>query len=225
LSALVKREHCDIGFGQDPDGDRLAIAADDGTVLDNDDVLALVVDSALARTPGDVVVNLSTSAVIDDVAAKHGRSVHRTPVGEANVVETMLAVGAAIGGEGSNGGIIFPAVHSCRDSYTGMAFVLDRMAASGKTISELHAELPRYYRKMGKVAFEHGRLGPMMQALDTRFPEARKDRMDGLKIILPDGWIHVRASNTEPVLRLGAEAKSDSRLEELYDDVLKVLVA
>jgi phosphomannomutase len=225
LSALVTREHCDIGFGQDPDGDRLAIAADDGTVLDNDDVLALVVDSALARTAGDVVVNLSTSAVIDDVAAKHGRSVHRTPVGEANVVETMLAVGAAIGGEGSNGGIIFPAVHSCRDSYTGMAFVLDRMAASGKTISELHAELPRYYRKMGQVAFEHGRLGPMMQALDTRFPEARKDRMDGLKIILPDGWIHIRASNTEPVLRLGAEAKSHSRLEELYDDVLKVLVA
>jgi phosphomannomutase len=223
LSALVQRERCDVGFGQDPDGDRLAIAAGDGTVLDNDDALALVVDSALARTAGAVVVNLSTSAVIDDVAARHGRAVYRTPVGEANVVETMQAVGAAIGGEGSNGGIIFPPVHSCRDSYTGMAFVLDRMAASGKTIAELHADLPRYYRKMGKVAFEHGRLGPIMQALDTQFPDARKDRRDGLKIFLPDGWIHVRASNTEPILRLGAEAKSEERLEELYADVLKVL--
>jgi phosphomannomutase len=223
LSALVQREHCDLGFGQDPDGDRLAIADGEGTVLDNDDVLALVVDSVLTRMPGDVVVNLSTSAVIDDVAAKHGRLVYRTAVGEANVVETMQAVGAVIGGEGSNGGIIFPAVHSCRDSYTGMAFVLDRMAASGRTLAELHAELPRYYRKMGKVAFEHGRLGPMMQALDRRFPEARKDRTDGLKILLPDGWIHVRASNTEPLLRLGAEAKSAQRLEELYGDVLKVL--
>jgi phosphomannomutase len=168
-------------------------------------------------------VNLSTSAVIDDVAARHGRKVYRTPVGEANVVETMQAVGAAIGGEGSNGGVIFPPVHSCRDSYTGMAFILDRMAASGKTISELHAELPRYFRKMDKVAFEHGRLGPLMQALDARFPEARKDRNDGLKIILPDGWIHVRASNTEPVLRLAAEAKSQARLEELYRETGRVI--
>jgi phosphomannomutase len=223
LSALVRREHCDIGFGQDPDGDRLAIADDNGAVMDNDDVLALVVDAALARTPGDVVVNLSTSAVIDDVAARHGRKVYRTPVGEANVVETMQAVGAAIGGEGSNGGVIFPPVHSCRDSYTGMAFVLDRMAATGKTISELHAELPLYFRKMEKVAFEHGRLGPLMQALDARFPEARKDRNDGLKIILPDGWIHVRASNTEPVLRLAAEAKSQARLEELYRETGRVI--
>ena len=225
LSALVQRERCDIGFGQDPDGDRLAIAGDNGIVFDNDDVLALVVDSALARTPGDVVVNLSTSAVIDDVAARYGRSVYRTPVGEANVVETMQAVGAAIGGEGSNGGIIFPPVHLCRDSYTGIAFVLDSMAAADKTICELHARLPRYYRKMGQVAFEHGRLGEMMQALDSQFPEARKDRTDGLKIMLPDGWIHVRASNTEPLLRLGAEAKSDWRLEELYADVLKVLAS
>ena len=110
-----------------------------GTVLDNDDVLALAVDAVLRRRPGDVVVNLTTSSVIDDVAAAHGRRVYRTPVGEANVVEMMQAVNAVIGGEGSNGGIIFPAVHLCRDSYTGMAFLLDRMAETGARCRALAA--------------------------------------------------------------------------------------
>ena len=124
---------------QDPDGDRLAVVDETGRVLDNDDVLALAVDAVLRRVQGDVVVNLTTSSVIDDVARAHGRRVYRTPVGEANVVEMMQAVNAVIGGEGSNGGIIFPAVHLCRDSYTGMALLLDRMAETGKTISELAA--------------------------------------------------------------------------------------
>lgn len=223
LAGLVRRCRCEIGFAQDPDGDRLAVVDETGCVLDNDDVLALVVDAALERVPGDVVVNLTTSSVIDDVAAAHGRRVHRTPVGEANVVETMQAVRAAIGGEGSNGGIIFPAVHLCRDSYTGMAFLLDRMAETGMTVSALAARLPRYYRKLGKVAFEHGRLGIMMQALEDSFPEAKLDRSDGLKLMLPQGWIHVRASNTEPILRLAAEAKSGQQLDELYGRVLSLL--
>lgn len=223
LSALVTREHCEIGFGQDPDGDRLAICDELGCVMDNDDVLALAVDAALDIAPGDVVVNLTTSSAIDDVARKYGSSVHRTPVGEANVVETMQAVRATIGGEGANGGIIFPALHYCRDSYTGMAFLLDRLAKTGLTTSELQAQLPRYFRKLGKVAYGHGRLGPILQALDEKFAAAIKDRTDGLKLIFPDGWIHVRASNTEPLLRLGAEAKSQQRLDELYDEVLRVV--
>lgn len=223
LSALVRRERCEIGFGQDPDGDRLAVSDEHGRVMDNDDVLALAVDAALDIAAGDVVVNLTTSSVIDDVARKHGRRVYRTPVGEANVVETMQAVHAAIGGEGANGGIIFPALHYCRDSYTGMAFLLNRMAKTGLTASALQAQLPRYFRKLGKVAYGHGRLGPILQSLDERFADATKDRSDGLKLIFADGWIHVRASNTEPLLRLGAEAKSQERLEELYDEVLRVV--
>jgi phosphomannomutase len=143
-------------------------------------------------------------------------------VGEANVVETMQAVNAVIGGEGSNGGIIFPAVHLCRDSYTGMAFLLDRMAETGETISTLAARLPKYHRRYGKVAFQHGRLGPLMQSLEMQFPRAEKDRTDGLKLLLPDGWIHVRASNTEPLLRVAAEAKSDARAEKLYRGVLEL---
>jgi phosphomannomutase len=114
LQALVLSSHAEIGFAQDPDGDRLAVVDENGVVLDNDDVLALAVDAALDRLPGDVVVNLTTSSVIDDIAAAHKRRVYRTPVGEANLVETMQSVKAVIGGEGSNGGIIFPAVHLCR---------------------------------------------------------------------------------------------------------------
>ena len=220
LSGLMRRERCEIGFAQDPDGDRLAVADETGRVLDNDDVLALAVDCALRRAPGAVVVNLTTSAAIDDVAAKHGRKVYRTPVGEANVVETMQAVDAAIGGEGSNGGIIFPAVHLCRDSYTGMAFLLDRMAETGQPISALAARLPRYFRKLGKVAYEHGRLGMLMQDLESRFPGAEMDRSDGLKLIVPEGWIHVRASNTEPLLRVAAEGETEGAVDRLYGEVI-----
>jgi phosphomannomutase len=135
----------------------------------------------------------------------------------------MQAVKAVIGGEGNNGGIIFPAVHYCRNSYTGMAFILDRMARTGRTPSQLVADFPRDHRKLGKTPFEHGRLGPIMQALEQAFPGAAKDRSDGLKLMQADGWIHVRASNTEPILRLAAEAKSPERLDELYETVMKVL--
>ena len=223
LAALVQQTGAEIGFAQDPDGDRLAVCDETGQVLDNDDVLALAVDRALTLRPGNVVVNLTTSSVIDDIAASHGCRVFRTPVGEANVVETMQSVDAVIGGEGSNGGIIFPAVHLCRDSYLGMAMLLDLMAETGAKVTELAARLPRYYRKLGKVTFGHGRLGTLMQALEESFPEATTDRSDGLKLIWTDGWIHVRASNTEPLLRLAAEAKSQKRMNELYRSVTESL--
>ncbi len=223
LSELVVQTKSQIGFAQDPDGDRLAVVDEAGNVLDNDDVLALAVDAVLRRAPGDVVVNLTTSSVIDDIAARYGRRVWRTPVGEANVVETMQAVHAAIGGEGSNGGIIFPSVHLCRDSYTGMAFLLDRMADTGASIGALAASLPRYFRKLGKAPFVHGQLGSLMQALESSFPEAQCDRSDGLKLSLHDGWIHARASNTEPLLRLAAEARSQARLDELYERAERLL--
>jgi len=134
----------------------------------------------------------------------------------------MQAVNAVIGGEGSNGGIIFPAVHLCRDSYTGMAFLLDRMAETGETISALAGQLPKYYRHYGKIAFEHGRLGPLMQNLEARFPTAEKDRSDGLKLLMPEGWIHVRSSNTEPLLRVAAESKNRQVANDLYAEVLRL---
>lgn len=223
LRQLISDVDADIGFGQDPDGDRLAVGDNHGRILDNDDVLALAVDAVLHRQRGAVAVNLTTSSVIDDVAARHGCEVYRTPVGEANVVERMRIAKAVIGGEGSNGGIIFPSVHYCRDSYLGMAVLLDRMAATGKTISELDGELPRYYRRLGKAAFQHGRLGGLMQALESAFPDAKADRRDGLKLEMPSGWIHVRASNTEPILRIAAEARTEVDLEALYAKALELL--
>lgn len=221
LRDLVLRTGADAGFGQDPDGDRLAVVDETGHVLDNDDVLALVVDAVLGNLPGDVAVNLTTSSVIDDVAAQHHRKVYRTPVGEANVVEMMQAVGAVIGGEGSNGGIIFPAVQYCRDSYTGMAFLLDLMQRTGHTVSQLAARLPQYHRISGKVTFEHGRLGPVMHALEDAFPQAILDRRDGLKLSFDDSWIHVRASNTEPILRYAIEARTPERAQALATHVLR----
>jgi phosphomannomutase len=170
-----------------------------------------------------VVVNLTTSQAIDDIAAAQGCRVYRSPVGEANVVELMQATNAVIGGEGSSGGIIFPAVHLCRDSYTGIAFLLDRMAETGRTVSELAAGLPRYYRRNGKQDFEHGVLGQLMQDLEEGFPGARTDRSDGLKLLFPDAWIHIRGSNTEPLLRVAVEAKSEARADELYGQMMELL--
>lgn len=222
LQLKVVKERAEIGFGQDPDGDRLAVVDETGRVLDNDDVLALVVDAVLGTLPGDVVVNLTTSSAIEDIALRHGRRVYRTPVGEANVVERMQSVKAVIGGEGSNGGIIFPPVQYCRDSYTGMAFLLDLMERTGDTVSTLAGRLPRYFRRFGKVPFEHGRLGPLMQSLENQFPDAALDRTDGLKLMFEDAWIHVRASNTEPLLRFAIEAKSEDRAASLYAIVSRI---
>ncbi len=216
LRQLVRSTGADVAFAQDPDGDRLAVGDESGRIIDNDDVLALAVDIVLRRTPGPVVVNLTTSSAIDDIAARHGCQALRAPVGEANVVERMMRARAVIGGEGANGGIIFPGIQYCRDSYFGMALILDRMAETGLPLSVLAAELPKYHRRMGKAAFEHGRLGKMMQELEARLPGASADRSDGLKLKLDDGWIHVRASNTEPILRIAAEAVTKARAEELY---------
>jgi phosphomannomutase len=135
----------------------------------------------------------------------------------------MQATNAVIGGEGSSGGIIFPAVHLCRDSYTGIAFLLDRMAETGQKVSELAAALPHYHRRSGKQTFEHGVLGELMQNLEEGFPDVRTDRSDGLKLLFGDAWIHVRSSNTEPLLRVAVEAKTEARAEELYGRVLELL--
>jgi len=168
------------------------------------------------------VVNLTTSSAIDDIAAQHGCRVWRCPVGEANVVELMQAKGAVIGGEGSSGGIIFPAVHLCRDSFIGMVFLLGRMAETGRTVSQLAAGLPRYFRRSGQRKAGHAALGQILRDLEESFPGAQKDRTDGLKLSFPDAWIHVRGSNTEPLLRLAAEAKSGSRVEELWGRAIEL---
>lgn len=223
LARLMRETGAEAGFAQDPDGDRLAVALPGGTLIDNDEVLALVVDAVLARVPGDVAVNLTTSSLIDDVAAWHGRRVYRTAVGEANVVDRMKSVQAVIGGEGSNGGIIFPSVHYCRDSYTGMAFLLDRMAETGLTLPQLVDRFPKYTRLGSKVLFRHGRLGAIFQSFERSFPGARLDRSDGLKVLYDDAWLHVRASNTEPLVRLAVESRDAARAGALFERAQSIL--
>ena len=217
IADLVRAKGCDVGFAQDPGrrppGRYRRARARPGQRRCPG---ARRRRRAFERLDGDVVVNLTTSSAIDDIAQQFGRKVYRTPVGEANVVEMIQAVKAAIGGEGSSGGIIFPAVHLCRDSYSGMALFLHRMASTGLTMSELAGRLPKYYRKIGKVGYEHGRLGYPDAATRRRFPDAQMDRTDGLKLMWPDRWVHVRSSNTEPLLRFATEAKSEEAMEGLY---------
>jgi phosphomannomutase len=223
LTRLVCETGAEVGFAHDPDGDRLAVVDETGRVLDNDDVLVMAVRAALEREPGPVVVNLTTTAAIDDVARQFGVPVYRTPVGEANVVEGIASARARIGGEGTGGGVIFPAVHLCRDSYTAMAFLLQSLLTKGCSMSQLADSLPRYFRHLGKVTYRHGTLGPLMQRLEQRFPDAEIDRTDGLKLVWPDRWIHVRSSNTEPLLRLAAEAKDEQVANDLYRQVQDAL--
>ena len=211
LLPRIPREAADVGFFQDPDADRLAVATADGRYIGEEATLALAVEAVLARTPGPIVVNCSTSGMAALIAARFGAACHVSAVGEANVVDEMLARGAVLGGEG-NGGVIDPRVVLVRDSFVAMALVLDRMCAGGAltSVESLAAGLPRLIMKKTKVAVSPGLRGPALAAALERvaaaFPEARVDRLDGLRVDWNSGWLLVRSSNTEPIVRIVAEA-------------------
>jgi phosphomannomutase len=200
----------DVGFFQDPDADRLAIATAAGRYIGEEATLALAVDAVLCRTPGPIVVNCSTSGMSAALAARHGVACRVSAVGEANVVEEMLAAGAVLGGEG-NGGVIDPRVVLVRDSFVAMALVLERLATGGAatTIDSLARALPPFTMKKTKVALSPGLRGPALAAAIDRvaaaFPDAKQNRLDGLRLDWRGGWLLVRASNTEPIVRLVGE--------------------
>jgi len=200
----------EIGFFQDPDADRLAIADASGRYLGEEATLALCVEAVLAQTPGPVVVNCSTSGMTAAIAARHGAACHVAAVGEANVVDAMLAKGAILGGEG-NGGVIDPRVVLVRDSAIAMALVLERMCAGDQLVpvAKLAAALPRFVMQKTKLALSPATRGPGLAAglkrIAAAFPEASTSRLDGLRLDYPGGWLLVRASNTEPIVRLVAE--------------------
>ena len=202
-----------IGFFQDPDADRLAIATAAGRYIGEECTLALAVGNVLARTAGPVVVNCSTSGMTGEIAARHGVPCHVSAVGEANVVDRMLAAGAVIGGEG-NGGVIHPRVVLVRDSAVSMALVLDSMCRGDAVtpIDVLASRLPTLVMEKAKIDLAPETSGPARAAAIDRvaaaFPEARADRLDGLRLDWPGGWLLVRASNTEPIVRIVAEATS-----------------
>jgi phosphomannomutase len=205
----------DIGLAFDPDVDRLSLVDETGRALGEEYTLALAARFVLERKQGPAVTNLSTSAMIDAVAARLGRTVLRTPVGEANVVEEMARSGAPIGGEG-NGGVILPAVHLGRDAPVGVALILGLMAATGKKLSELAAELPTMAMvKARRELATPPDLALLEGPLGAALPGGILDRRDGLRVSRDGEWIHVRKSGTEPIVRVIAEAGDLARAEAL----------
>ncbi len=212
---LVPQSKADIGFCQDPDADRLAVIDEQGNYLGEEYTLAMCVDHVLRHTPGPVVTNCSTSRMTQDLAEKYGVAFFRSKVGEANVVDLMLAEQAIIGGEG-NGGAIDPRVGYVRDSYVGMALLLDAMAARELPISALASELPHYAIHKSKIEVPTEKVPAALAALENHFADAKPDRLDGLRLDWPNKWLLIRASNTEPIVRVVAEAPTEGEAVELY---------
>ena len=222
ISQQVRAAKVAVGFCQDPDADRLAIIDEAGRYVGEEYSLALCLDHVLRQRKGPVVTNCATSRMAEDLAAKYGAPFYRAAVGEANVVDKMLAVEAVFGGEG-NGGPIDPRVGPVRDSFVGMAQVLAAMAQRDKKVSELAAELPRYeiVKRTAKLPAE--KLADAFDAVQKRFADARPDRLDGLRLDWPDRWLIVRGSNTEPIVRIIAEAPTATAAEELIAAASEVI--
>jgi phosphomannomutase len=214
--ASVTSAAADIGFCQDPDADRLAVIDESGRYLGEEYTLAMCVAHVLRRRRGPIVANCSTSRMSEDLAKSHGVPFCRSAVGEANVVDAMLAHNAVFGGEG-NGGPIDPRVGLVRDSFVGMAQLLDAMADRNAKISQLADELPRYWIVKTKITLDSSRVPAALDALQQRFPEAAADRLDGLRLDWPGRWLLVRPSNTEPIVRAIAEARSEPEARAMCD--------
>jgi phosphomannomutase len=224
LCQAVKKNKADIGFANDPDVDRLAIVSDRGNPLGEEATLALATKFILSKKPkSNVVTNISTSRMIDDIAQKFGSKVYRTKVGEAHVVRRLKAVKGIIGGEG-NGGVILPELHYGRDALVGMVLILEYLAESKRSITELAKDLPRYFmiKKKGKLPQDFERA---LTRLKTKYTEGKINLIDGIRIDFEDSWLQIRKSNTEPIFRVIAEAKSEKRVKELVTEALKILGA
>ena len=219
---LVQTHSADIGFCQDPDADRLAVLDESGHYLGEEYTLALCVGHVLRQNPGPIVTNCSTSRMTQDLAQQYNVPFHQSKVGEANVVDAMLAHSAVFGGEG-NGGPIDPRVGLVRDSFVGMALVLDAMAARQLPVGALAYELPRYaiHKTTAKLAQEN--ISAALEKLETHFGDATSSRLDGLRLDWPDRWLLIRASNTEPIVRIIAEAQTREKAQQICAAAAEVI--
>jgi phosphomannomutase len=222
VAPQVAQSGADVGFCQDPDADRLAIIDEQGHYIGEEYTLALCVDHVLRQRRGPIVTNCSTSRMSQDLAEKYGVPFFRSAVGEANVVDLMLARGAIFGGEG-NGGAIDPRVGLVRDSFVGMALMLDAMAAREMSVSQLAAELPCYEIHKTKVTLPREKLTAAFAALEEHFSDAQPDRLDGLRLDWPNQWLLIRASNTEPIVRLFAESPTAAAAQRLCAEAAAVI--
>jgi phosphomannomutase len=222
LCNVVRETGADVGFALDADADRLAIVNEEGDALGEDVTVALVADHWLQKQPGPIVVNVATSRMIDDIATKYGCPVHRTRVGEIHVVERMLECRAVIGGEG-NGGVILPAVNPCRDSFVAMALVLEALAQAQLPVSALRARLSKYVMLRERLLCQPRDIAPSLRLLKAAYRHQQIDLTDGVKVIWQDRWLHVRASNTEPIIRLTAEAPTGEGTRAMLSEGLEIL--
>jgi len=221
LCEAVAGNGADIGFAQDPDADRLAIVDENGNYLGEEYSFALAAKYIFSKTTGTAATNLSTSRMIDDIASAAGSSVIRTAVGEANVVDAMIKNSCIIGGEG-NGGVIDLRVAPIRDSLLGIVLILQLMTETGLSISKLAAEIPKYYMKKQKLHIDKSQSRQIFEQAKKIFQAARVDTTDGCRFDFDDGWLHLRTSNTEPIMRAIAEAEDEETACKYIDMVLSI---
>lgn len=214
LERLVKESGSEIGMAVDPDVDRLALVSDQGKAIGEDYTLALAAKAVLKRKKGVIVTNLSTSRIVDDIAAEAGTRVIRAPVGEVNVATRMRSENSPVGGEG-NGGVILSDLHLGRDAPAGAALILQLLADESRPLSAIVASYPRYIIVKDKLDRPKGSLDSVYKALTDAFPGAERDTQDGLRLSWPDRWVHVRPSGTEPIVRVIAEAPSAEDAQKL----------
>ena len=221
LCAVVKTEGAEVGFAQDPDADRLAIVDENGRYIGEEYSLALAAKYIFSKRSGRAATNLSSSRMIDDVAEMAGGQVIRTAVGEANVAGAMLEHNCIIGGEG-NGGVIDLRVVPIRDSLVGIALVLQLMTETGKRVSQLVGEIGGYCMSKDKFVADKSQAEQILKSAQKAFTDAKVDTTDGCRFDFEDGWLHLRVSNTEPVMRIIIEAKDSGIAERYADAVLKI---
>lgn len=219
LREAVVKNGCDIGFAQDPDGDRLAIVNEKGEPIGEDFTLAFVARQILeAHEKGPVAISLSTSRAVEDVVRAYGCEVVRTAIGETYVVRAMLQARAVVGGE-HTGGVIIPKIHPCRDSFGAMALILELLARTGETVSQLRAEIPHYVVVRRKLPTRPERAAEALREIRRLHSGRKMNLMDGLFIEFDQSWAHIRRSNTEPVMRLMVEAPGEARANALIAEL------
>lgn len=223
IMSLVKEQNCDLGVVVDPDVDRLAFISDDGSMFGEEYTLVAAADYLLRHKQGPVVSNLSSSRALRDMAAELGQEYHASAVGEVNVVAKMKEVNAVLGGEG-NGGVILPELHYGRDALVGVALVLSHLATSGKKMSELRADYPAYFMAKNKIQLEAGMdVDAILKKAEAKYADQNPSTIDGVKIDFEEEWVHLRKSNTEPIIRVYTEAKSQERANTLGENFVKEL--
>lgn len=214
IKEAVVKNNADLGIVVDPDVDRLAFICEDGTMFGEEYTLVAAADYVLSKTSGTTVSNLSSSRALDDISAKYGCSCFHSAVGEVNVVQMMKEKRAVIGGEG-NGGIIYPELHYGRDALVGVALFLSYFVEKNTTITQLKAAFPQYFMVKHKLDLQAGvDFKTIRQKLEQMIQYQSKSTLDGLRLDFAEGWVHIRPSNTEPIIRLYAEAKSPEKAME-----------